>query len=244
MTAPLFSWQDILDIALVTVLIYSIISYIRGTRALAALKGLLALVGIYLIAQNIGLYSMVWIFENLFSSLLLIIVILFRDDIRQALSNLSIYSFVKKEHTPNGDLVKIISRSCTELSRRNLGAIIIFEMKMGLADLTSQAVELDAIPSYDLLVTLFTHQSALHDGAIILDGNGRIKAAGCILPLATVKRKHFGTRHRAAIGITEVSDAFVVVVSEERGEITFASGGTLSKPLTTEELERKLHEII
>lgn len=246
MTSISFSWLDAVDILLVTVLIYCVILYVRGTRAVAALNGLFVLLAVYIAAQAIGLYTLVWIFENLFSSLFLVLVILFSEDIRQGLSTLSIqsmFTFLKKD-TTTSNLVSTLTETCFILSKKYIGAIIVLEMKMPLGDITEKGVEIDARLSQDLLATLFFPKTPLHDGAVIIDKKERIKAAGCILPLASIDRQHFGTRHRAALGITDVSDALAIVVSEERGEVTIAQKGQLSAPLTREAFERVLRNAI
>ena len=138
----------------------------------------------------------------------------------------------------------MLASTALELAKKHIGAIIVLEKQMPLGDFMSKGVKLDAEVSHDLLFTIFFPNTALHDGAVIIDKNGRIAAAGCVLPLAAVERQHFGTRHRAALGVTEVSDAVALVVSEERGEVTLAQAGRLSNPLTQDRLERILSNVL
>lgn len=238
-----FSWRDLLDITLVTILIYRVILLIKGTRALSALSGLLLLILIYLGAQYSGLYTLGWLLENLFGSLFLVIIVLFHDDIRQALSSVGIHNFWKKKQEISTSLIDNIVWSCQYFAKRRIGALIVFEREIPLGDMMQEGVILDAVLSRELLLTLFYPMTALHDGAVIIS-KGRIAAAGCILPLAQMDRQAFGTRHRAALGVTGVSDAFVLVVSEERGEISMVSKGKLVVVSDTEQLIESLRDVL
>ncbi len=238
-----FSWRDLLDITLVTILIYRIILLVKGTRALSALSGLLLLILIYLGAQYLGLYTLGWLLENLFGSLFLVIIILFHDDIRQALSRVGVHNFWKKKKEIAPSLIDNIIWSCQHFAKRRIGALIVFEREIPLTDMMQEGVMLDAILSKELLLTLFYPMTALHDGAVIIR-RGRIAAAGCILPLAQMDRQAFGTRHRAALGVAEVSDAFVIVVSEERGEISMVSRGKLVVVTDIEQLIESLRDVL
>lgn len=239
-----FNWRDLLDIALVTFLVYRILLLIRGTRAFSALVGLVVLVAFYALSQYLGLYTLVWLLENLFGSLFLVIVILFHDDIRQGLASMGTHylSWRKHSKTPDtmvGDLVWV----CQYFAKRRIGALIVLEGKVQLGDMMQGGVAVDARLSRELLLTIFFPNTALHDGAVIIR-KGRIAAAGCILPLAHMDRQTFGTRHRAALGATEVSDATVIVVSEERGEVSVASNGHLAVMPDSEQLKETLHNVI
>ena len=233
-------WRDLLDILAVAVLCYYGIRFVRGTRAMAALNGLLLLLALYAAAQFLGLFTLTWLLQNLFSSLFLVIVILFHEDIRQALSNINFRQIFRRKTNMRGELIKTLSATACALASRRIGAIFVIERSVSLGDIREKGVHIDAVVSQDLLSTIFFPNTALHDGAVIISREDRVVAAGCVLPLANLARQHFGTRHRAAIGITEVSDAISIVVSEERGEVTIAQEGHLSNPLTQERLERIL----
>ena len=232
-------WRDLLDIFLVAVLCYYGIRFVRGTRAMAALNGLLALLVLYAGAQFLGLFTLVWLLQNVFSYIFLVIVILFHQDIRQALSNMNFRMLFRRKKDDSSELIKTLSSTAFWLASRRIGAIIVIARSVELGDILEKGVKIDAAVTLDLLTTIFFPNTALHDGAVIIGGD-RIVAAGCVLPLANLARQHFGTRHRAAIGITEVSDAISIAVSEERGEVTLAQDGHLSNPLTQERLERIL----
>ncbi|MEG2005639.1 MAG: diadenylate cyclase CdaA [Bilophila sp.] len=239
-----FNWRDIVDIALVTVLLYRIILLVRGTRAFSVLTGLVLLVVVYAVSQYVGLYTLTWLLENLFGSLFLVIVILFHDDIRQGLTTMGTHSLLwwRKRPTPTdmvGDLVWV----CQYFAKRRIGALIVLENKVPLGDMMEGGVTLDAKLTRELILTIFFPNTALHDGAVIIR-KGRIAAAGCILPLAQMDRQNFGTRHRAALGATEVSDATVIAVSEERGEVSVASRGHLSVMPDAEQLKETLNHVM
>lgn len=238
-----FNWRDLLDIALVTVLIYQVLVLIRGTRALSAMGGLVSLLVMYLVAKYLGMFTVGWLLENLFGSLFLVIVILFQEDIRQALSTMGTRYFLRKKPRRAPVFVDDLAWVCAYFAKRRIGALIVLENRMQLGDMMKGGVTLDAAFSRELLLTLFYPMTALHDGAVILR-KGRIAAAGCILPLARMERQSFGTRHRAALGLTEVCDATVLVVSEERGEISVASRGHLAVMPDTEQLKETLKHVI
>ena len=233
------SWLDVLDVALVTLLLYQIMLMVRGTRMASALAGLLALALVYAVAGEFGLYTLNWLLDGFFSSLFLVIIILFHEDIRQGLSQMGIHSFLRRKTRTSDSTVDDLVWVCDYFAKRRIGALIVIEGKVELNDMMQGGVMLDAFISRELLLTIFFPNTALHDGAVILR-KGKVAAAGCILPLANLDRQSFGTRHRAAIGITEVSDAIVLVVSEERGEISLAMRGRLYKPSPGESLKEML----
>ncbi|HJD98178.1 diadenylate cyclase CdaA [Mailhella massiliensis] len=239
-----FGWRDLLDIIIVAILCYYGIRFVRGTRAMAALNGLLFLLALFAAAQLLGLFTLVWLLQNVFSSLFLVVVILFHQDIRQALSNMNFRHLFRRKSNVRTEMISTVSRTACALAARRIGAIIVIERNVALGDMMEKGVKIDAVVSQDLLSTIFFPNTALHDGAVIIGHNDRIVAAGCVLPLANLARQHFGTRHRAAIGITEVSDAISIAVSEERGEVTLAQDGHLSNPLNQERLERILANVL
>lgn len=243
MESFIVGWRDVLDIALVTLLLYCIILLVRGTRAFSALIGLVLLVVVYVVSQYVGLYTLTWLLENLFSSLFLVIVILFHDDIRQGLSSVGVRSLWWRKRKAPSTMVEDLVWVCQYFAKRRIGALIVLEGKIPLGDMMQGGVTLDAKLSRELILTIFFPNTALHDGAVIIR-KGRIAAAGCILPLAQMDRQNFGTRHRAALGATEVSDATVIAVSEERGEVSVASRGHLAVMADAEQLKETLNYVI
>ena len=236
-----FDWRDFLDIALVTLIFYLLIQRLRSSRALTVFIGLAILTGLYFVASNIGLYTLSWLLEHIFGSLVLLIVVIFQPDIRQALSAIGVVRFIRRGHLDT-DAAEEILAACTDMARHRVGALIVIEQRTPLGDIiTREGQKIDAPVTRQLLRNIFHPGAPMHDGAVIIS-HGRIVAAGCILPLAVAKGQDFGTRHRAAMGITQDSDAMVVVVSEERGEISLASHGQLRQSMDTTTLRRVLHE--
>lgn len=237
------SWRDIVDIALVTLLFYNIILMVKRTRAVSAIYGLIIIIAVYFASRAIGLTTLNWLLEYVLASLFLLVVIVFQRDIRHALTTIGArrmrltFLFRKKQDDP---VVDIVCEAAEYMAQRRIGALIVIERDMHLDDTTERGVRLDALVSKELLISLFWPNSPLHDGAALLRGN-RIVAAGCILPLSTaVAKRDYGTRHRAALGITEETDAVVVVVSEERGTVAIAVAGRLTGSLDTIKLPRVL----
>ncbi len=238
-----FGWLDLIDIGLVTIVIYLVILLVKGSRMASALAGILSLGIAYLLSEAFGLYTLNWILESFFSSLFLMIIILFHEDIRQAFSKMGVRSFWYHKKVSNINMIDDLVWVCEYFAKRKTGALIVIEGKVLLNDMMQGAVILDAKLSRELLLTIFFHNTALHDGAVIIR-DGIIAAAGCILPLAKLDRQHFGTRHRAAIGISEASDAIVLVVSEERGEISVAMRGRLYRVSPDEPLKEILSDAL
>ncbi|MDR2695650.1 MAG: diadenylate cyclase CdaA [Deltaproteobacteria bacterium] len=237
-------WHDVVDILLVTALLFGIITRIRGTRAVTAVLGLLALALLYVGAGLLGLYTITWLLQSFFASLLLVVVILFQQDIRMALSAIGTRRFWGKRKVISEALLDDLVDVSMELARNRVGALIVLERLMPLRDMMErEGVRLNARFSRELLQTIFAVNTPLHDGAVIIS-KGSITAAACILPLATARRQSFGTRHRAALGITEESDAVAIVVSEERGEVSVAIKGKLTKNLDAVRLKRVLGYVL
>jgi uncharacterized protein (TIGR00159 family) len=241
-------WRDILDISLVTLLFYHLILMVKQTRAVSAIYGLLIVIVVYFLSTRLGLVTLNLLLENVLGSLFLIVVIVFQRDIRQALTSIGsrqwgLLSWFRKKGGKN-PIIDIVSEAALYLAQRRIGALIVLERNMALRDTTERGVVLDAALSRELLITLFWPNSPLHDGAALIRGL-RVVAAGCILPLSSaVAERDYGTRHRAALGITEESDAVVVVVSEERGVASVAVAGKLSDALDAARLPRVLASVL
>ncbi len=237
------NWRDILDITIISFIIYKCIMMIKGTRALAALLGLGLLIVLYFVSIKLELYSVQWFLEYIVGSLFIVLIILFQKDIRQALGEMGARYFWGKA-TLHHNTVEEVVLACTEMARLRLGALIIIQRSLPLEDMVRQeGTAIDAHISKKLLIAIFLHPSPLHDGAVIII-NGRLSAASCILPLAVVKDKNFGTRHRAALGITEETDALAIVVSEERGEISVALKGKITSNITPAKLREFISDAL
>lgn len=237
-------WRDILDIVLVTLLLYRIILMVKGTRAVSAIYGLLLVLVVYFLSEEVGLYTLHWLLGNFLGSIFLVIIILFQRDIRRALTEMGARGFWRKK-TVEDDLLNEVVGAVLSLAQRRVGALIVLERNVPLGDTVERGVPLDAKVTKELLVSIFQTSTPLHDGAVVVRG-GRLSAAACILPLAVAPqdRPEYGTRHRAALGITEESDAVAIVVSEERGAVTVSIGGRLTTALDATRLKRVLRNAL
>lgn len=249
---------DILDIAIVAVLIYQVIKLIRETRAMQLTKGLVALFLLYLVAYNLNMKTIKFIMQNVVATGVLTLVIIFQPELRRMLEHvaqtklgkLNIFqSSQEKDSELAGvwnESISVIAHACEHLSKTKTGALIVFERETKLGEIIKTGTIVDATPSDELIGNLFFVNTPLHDGAMIIR-DGRIFASGCFLPLSqnyTIS-KEMGTRHRAALGMSENSDAVIVVVSEETGTISVAQAGVIERNFTIPQLENRLrHEIL
>lgn len=234
------TWRDILDVVLVGYIFFRLILLIKGTRAVSVVYGLLLVVIAYFAAGQFGLYTLNWLLGNFLGSIFLVVIILFRRDIRKALAAMGATTIFKKDAVRSEVLDELIL-ALVQMAKTRTGALIVIERNIPLSDVVSGGIELDALFSKDLLLTIFHLDTPLHDGAVIIRDN-KVHAAACILPLA-VGLKHeasLGTRHRAAIGVTEETDAVALIVSEERGSISLAVGGRITSGLNEVRLQKVL----
>jgi diadenylate cyclase len=222
-----FSLNDSVDISIVSFVLYRFFGIIQGTRALQVLVGTAFITTLYWFSLTFELYSLNWLLKSFFDYFFIIIIILFQEQIRLALALFGEAKIFGKKKKSYYDMqIEEVVAACSALSRDKTGALIIFERNHGLLNYSTTGTRLDAKIHSDLLFTLFQTQSPLHDGAVIIYQN-RIQAAGCFLPLSKNidLDRHYGTRHRAALGVSEVSDALVIVVSEESGNISTCHNG-------------------
>lgn len=246
---PVMDWvffgRTALDIVLVYYLIYRILLLVRGTRAGRMLLGL-AMIGIfYFIAIRLQLPSLTWILSQFLGSVILVVVVLFQDDLRRGLTKVGLMPGLGRDEIEQTDLsIKAISKAANELASRRIGALIAIQREVGLEEYTENAIELDARISHQLLVSIFLPKSPIHDGAVVIAGD-RIVAAGSVLPLTFTSELSYnlGTRHRAAIGLSERTDAVLVVVSEETGTISIIREGKITRDLNESTLYTALHRI-
>ncbi len=236
-------WQDIIDILIVSVIIYRIILLIRGTRAVQMLLGIVVITIIYFISRELDLLTLNWLLRTFLSSILLIVIIVFQRDIRRVLTQVGKTPFQKQHDLVTKDLNEIV-KAASHLARRRIGAIIAIERETGLRDYIESGHSIDAKLTREMLISIFLPASPMHDGSVVVY-NGRIHSAGCLLPLSKNPHiaKRYGTRHRAAIGLSEETDAVVVIVSEERQEISLAVNGSINNLKDEEALARELNKI-
>ena len=237
-------WQDIVDILLVSFIIYRTILLIRGTRAVQMLVGIAVLIVIYFGARELELLTLYWLLRTLLSSIFLIIIIVFQGDIRRALTQVGKTPFYKTYDDALQNTIQVVVASSRYLSRRRIGGLIVIERETGLRDYIESGHKIDANLTTELLVSLFLPSSPLHDGGVIIHNN-RIQTAGCLLPLTKNPyiNKRYGTRHRAAIGLSEETDAVIVVISEETQEISLVQHGSITTVSDETVLLNKLEEI-
>lgn len=237
--------SDVLDILIVAVIIYQLLMLTRQTRGSAVLKGLVLLLLIVGVSDVLGLTALNWLLMSVISNGALVLVILFQPEIRKALEQMGRGAIIeKKRHDENDDRERIVSeiiQCLSNLSRRRVGALIVFERKTGLKDVIETGISIDAEISSALLENIFEPNTPLHDGAVVIR-DARVMAGACILTLTEGRgiSHELGTRHRAAIGISETTDAVVLIVSEETGIISMARGGKLTRHLESKSLREIL----
>jgi uncharacterized protein (TIGR00159 family) len=236
------TWREFLDMGVVALIYYYLISLVRGTRAVSVIYGLVLVLLVYYASVEFRLHTLNWLLTNFLSSIFLVIIILFQRDIRNALAQVGAGGLLRRKGRPARYLDEI-HEACVQLARRRIGALIVIERSVALGDLVERGVELDAKVTSELLLTIFQPDTPLHDGAVIIR-NGRLAAASCILPLSTTPERDstMGTRHRAALGLSESADALTIVVSEERGALAMTSSGQLT-PLNEERLRKTLRSM-
>ncbi len=239
--------QDFVDIALLAAVIYWLLVLIKGTRTIPILLGLTVLVATYALASWLDLDAIGFLMEHLFSSAVVILVVLFQGDIRTALAQLGMTTMFRELSVADQrDLIEEVSEAAFQLARRKLGATIVLENETGLRNYIERGKSVNAPPTVELLESMFHTSSPLHDGAVIITREGQLAAARCILPLTSqpVSDPFLGTRHRSALGLSEETDALVLVVSEETGTVSLAYRGELHRHLTEDELRRRITTIL
>ncbi len=240
-------WYDIVDIALVAIAVYYGVKIIRQTRAFQLVKGLILVGAIYAIVSALNMGASTFLFNQLFSDIVIVVILLFQPEIRHAveslgrggkLRNLPFFSSrtSKLDEQEIQENCSAIAKAMYNMSDSNIGALIVIESQTPLGEITSSGSKVDCAITTIMLENIFFPKAPLHDGAVVIKDN-RIHSAGCILPLSSAPiSKNLGTRHRAALGMSEASDALVLVVSEETGNISVAQGGTLESNITRGEL--------
>ncbi len=239
-------WVEIIDILVVAVVLYQLLKLVQGTRAVELMVGLVLLVFVGLVAGALNLVLLGWLFRNAAPFIVIAIIVLFQTELRRALDQVGRLSHINIQLTPfnqtlfNRGVAEAI-RAIERLAARKTGALIVFEREVGLEDYAATGIRINGELTAEFLQTIFFPNSPLHDGAVIVRGNS-IVSAGCLLPLPEEGRvrERLGTRHRAAIGLSMVSDAIVVVVSEETGAISAVQEGVINRNLDTDKLRTLL----
>jgi diadenylate cyclase len=244
---PPIGWWDVVDIAIVSFLIYEFLKLIRGTRAVQMGVGTLLIVALFYSSRLAPLQTVNWLIRNALLYVAFAAIVIFQSDIRRALAHFGqapFFRYFNRQEAADETIEEIVV-AATMLAAQKVGAIIAVEREIGLRNYIESGIPLDATLTYDLLVTIFQPGSPLHDGAVILQEN-RVAAAACFLPLTVNPRvsRELGTRHRAAIGLTEEGDAVAVIVSEETGNISVAIDGRIDRHLSPDELRDRLRSLV
>jgi diadenylate cyclase len=243
---PLTAW-DIVDVLVVALIIYESLLLIRGTRAMQMAFGSALLVGLYFFSLAAPLQTVNWLIRNMIGYVVFAAIVLFQNDIRRALAHFGRTPFVRAFSRAENDdeTIEEVVTAAVQLADRKIGALMVIERQIGLRNYIESGIPLDAMVTHDLLVTVFQTSGPLHDGAVIIQEN-KVAAASCFLPLTVnpTVGSDLGTRHRAAIGLTEENDAVAVVVSEETGRISVATEGQISRGFTAETLRARLSQLV
>lgn len=242
------TWIDFLDIAIIACLIYRLVTSTRQTRAVQVLKGLAIIIVASYASELIGLTTLNWVLRSILNNGVIALMILFQPELRKALEQIGRTANLDRssQRDESERIVDEITQCLLRLSRRRVGALLVFEQRTGLKDITEDSgTVIDSIISAPLLENIFEPNTPLHDGAVIIRGQ-RIVSAACVLSLTSNNRaisRDLGTRHRAGVGVTETTDAIVLIVSEETGIISMARGGKLTRHLDAEGLRKVLREM-
>lgn len=237
---------DLLDVGIVAFIVYRILLLIRGTRAMQMLTGL-GILGVgFLISSTLELFTTHWLLSYFFDYLILIVIVLFQDDLRRALTHVGKNPFFSTASAEEErEMVDEIARAATQMAKERMGALIVIERETGLKNFIDTGSKVESRVKSELIYSIFIPTSPIHDGAVIIR-EGRVAAAGCFLPLSKDPNidKRYGTRHRAALGLTEETDAIVVLVSEEAGEAHLVKNGKITTNLNEAELCQSLAALL
>ena len=244
---PRLTWWDIADILVMWVAIYEVLKLIRGTRAVQMAVGAGVLLLLFYGTRYSHLQTVNWLVRNMVPYVAFAVIVLFQSDIRRALAHLGRGPFFRALAKPESaqESIEELVVAATMLSAQHTGAIIALERQIGLRNYIEGGIPLDAVLTYDLLLSIFQTDSPLHDGAVIIQDD-RVAAAACFLPLTVNPKlsKELGSRHRAAIGLTEENDSVAIVVSEETGAISLVADGQIERNLTTNALRERLRSLV
>jgi uncharacterized protein (TIGR00159 family) len=238
-------WQDAVDVGIITFAVYRLIQLVRGTRAMQMTIGLVVLLLAYVVSQSLGLFTLNWVLDNFLGSIILVVIVIFQSDIRRALTQVGMAPlFSGPDWIERGQVLEEIAKAVVSLAGKRVGALIVLEKEVGLNEYIAVGTQLDARVSQELVESVFLPRSPIHDGALVIQ-KGRAAAARCFLPLSVESNlsKAMGTRHRAAIGLTEETDAVALVVSEEQGKISLVTSGKVRQDLDGAQVRAALQQL-
>jgi len=241
-------WQDLLDIGIITFLVYRALHIVRGSRAMQMIIGLAVILVAYVSSRALGLFTLNWILDNFLASIILVIIVIFQSDIRRALTQVGtapLFTAAERMVQRREDIIDEAVQGALALAAKHVGGLIVFEREVGLNEYMEIGTRLDARVSHELLESVFLPHSPIHDGALVIQ-NRRVTAVRCLLPLSTNPnlKKSWGTRHRAALGVTEETDAVAVVVSEQEGTVTLVVGGNVTENVDGPRLRSALQDLV
>jgi diadenylate cyclase len=239
-------WQDLLDIGIIAFIVYRLIHMMRGTRAMQMVIGLVIVLMVYVASQAAGLFTLNWVLDNFLGSIILVVIVIFQSDIRRALTQVGTAPlFSGADRIERGQALEEITKAVVSMASKRVGALIVFEREVGLNDYIEVGTPLDARVSRELVESVFLPRSPIHDGALMIR-KGRMAAARCFLPLSVDSNlsRELGTRHRAAVGLTEETDAAAVVVSEEQGKISLVVDGKVTQDVDGPRLRSELTRLL
>ena len=246
---PAVGWTDIVEILIIAVLVYYTILWVKNTRAYSLLKGFLFIIAFVVLAALFNMTTILWIVQNVTSIAVIALIVILQPELRTAMEELgqkNIFAALFREGSRDGDglfsdkTISEIVRACVAMARVKTGALIVIRQNTPLREWERTGIDLDAVVSSQLLINIFEKNTPLHDGAVIVSGD-RVVAATCYLPLSDNKLdKNLGTRHRAGVGISEVTDSLTIIVSEETGKISIAYRGVLDRDVNPDELRARL----
>jgi len=253
-SVPRVMWTDVVEILIISFLIYRVLVWIKNTKAWSLMKGIIVIMMFVILAAIFNMTTILWIAKNIFGVAVTAIVVVFQPELRKALEQLgrknvfaSLFPFDTIRVTGelfSDETINAIVRACYEMGRVKTGALIVIENNDSLYDYERTGIQLDSLVSSQLLINIFEHNTPLHDGAVVIREN-RIVSATCYLPLSDNMElsKELGTRHRAGVGISEVTDSLTIIVSEETGRVSIASAGELYRNVDSDFLREKLRQL-
>ncbi len=247
-------WSDVLEIMVIAVVVYYVLVWMKATRAWTLLKGLIMICIFLVVASVFKMNNILWIVQNMLGFAAVALVVILQPELRKALEELGKKNILtaipfelgrKEEESFSERTINEITKACVEMGKAHTGALIVIEQQVSLKDYERTGIEVDGIVSSQLLINIFEHNTPLHDGAVIVRGN-RVTSATCYLPLSDnlALSKELGTRHRAGVGISEVTDSLTLIVSEETGKISVAYEGELNRNLDAEALKNNMQQIL
>jgi len=241
-------WQDLVDIGIITFLIYRLLHIVRGSRAMQMILGLAVILVAYVSSRALGLFTLNWILDNFLGSIILVIIVIFQSDIRRALTQVGsapLFGTAERLALRREDIIEEVAQAAVALSEKKVGGLIVLERDVGLNEYMEIGTRLDARISRELVESVFLPHSPIHDGALVIQ-KGRVTAVRCLLPLSTNPnlKKSWGTRHRAAIGVTEETDAVAIVVSEQEATVALVVGGNVTENIDGGRLRTALRGLV